>query len=134
MRLFITISALIIASSSGGFATDTRGLVQEFAACAGRHAAQMEWTWLTQEGNADLNHNRRAAFVDLIEALLPEAEAAGVSSRTILSWRIAAKSAQAQLLRRTLADRNAAHRVGASALARQHLAQCDDYLPARLEY
>jgi len=71
---------------------------------------------------------KRAAFADLVAAILPGAKSDGLAPRTVLNWRIEAKFAQARLLRlgdfgTELDARGAAH-----DRAERLLSQCDQML------
>ncbi len=77
---------------------------------------------------ADEAARKRAAFADLVAAILPGAKSDGLAPRTVLNWRIEAKFAQARLLNlgdfgTELDARGAAHARAASLLS-----QCDQML------
>lgn len=64
-----------------------------FATCAGRLSALMEHQWLVDGPASDVTKARRAALLDVVEALTPPDAATQV-----LVWRIEAKAAHATLL------------------------------------
>lgn len=76
---------------------DGHDLVRDFAACAGRYSAKMEHLWLMGHA-AEEAQRRRMAFVELLDALVPDAYANGLSPRRVLAWRIDAKFAYAAML------------------------------------
>ncbi len=70
-------------------------IVWTFASCTGRLSAQMEHQWLFSDPASDLTEARRATMIALLEAsMAPE------DGPAVLSHRIQAKLAQAQLLTR----------------------------------
>ena len=87
--------ALLGAPASHAQAFDPEQQLQAFATCAGRLSAIMEHQWLFDGAAADQTKVRRAAVLDLIDAIMPPERADDV-----LHWRIAAKYAQSTLLTR----------------------------------
>ena len=96
--------------------------VRLFAICAGRYSALAEHQALFDGGASEAAGARRDLFVELLEAVLPDAPA--LRGETALAWRVAAKHAQAVLLRRAsfLDDRAAAER--SRQAAEYHFAEC----------
>jgi len=68
-------------------------LVSSFAVCAGRFSAELEHAWLVSDARADEIAHRRAQFIDLLIATVPDDQ-----RRHALHLRIDAKVAHAQLL------------------------------------
>ncbi len=88
-----------------------------FAVCAGRLSAQMEHQWVTDGPASEGTKRARDAMAELAEAITPPGMAAEV-----MSWRIAAKVAQAALLAQA---RHGADPQGhAAARAETLVAQC----------
>ena len=79
---------------------------QNFATCAGRFSALVEFERLFDGAASEQAEIERELFVALLEATLPDATDLGVSGRVALAWRIEAKMAQAQLLTRGAFDQN----------------------------
>ncbi len=114
---------------AGPASADSRSLVREFAACAGRYSAQMEWRWLMSVEGADVSAANRAYFVDLIEAVMPEALNDGLHPRDVLAWRIEAKHAQAKLMQVATFSQEADVATPAVQSAVHYLSYCDAMLP-----
>lgn len=115
---------------AGPAAADSRALVREFAACAGRYSAQMEWRWLMSAEGADASAANRAYFVDLIDAVMPDALEDGVDPRDVLAWRIEAKHAQAKLMNVMTFSVEADVATPAAQSAAHYLSYCDAMLPS----
>lgn len=94
-----------------------------FAACAGRYSATMEHAWLMGQDGAEAR-DRRAVFVDLLEALQPQAVAQGLTGPALLQARIAAKAAQARLLNLASFHTEPGQQRRAHAAARRAMAPC----------
>ena len=95
-------AALIWAMMAGGGAqaldTSARHQAEQIAQCTGRMSAVVEFDWLLNPTRADEAARQRQAFVDVLEAMMPYAEAAGMAPREVLAQRISAKRAHAELL------------------------------------
>lgn len=68
-------------------------LASAFASCAGRFSAELEHAWLMQDARTDEIAQRRAQFIALVSATVPEDR-----QRNALHLRIDAKVAHARLL------------------------------------
>lgn len=71
-----------------------------FAICAGRFSALAEHQRLFDGAASERADARRATFDDLLDAVMPDARDWGMPGDMALSWRLAAKFAQAELLQR----------------------------------
>jgi len=69
--------------------------IHQFATCAGRLSAEMEHQWLLSDPDARRTEAIRESMLDVL-ASLTQAE----QGRTVLQWRIEAKTAHAALLSR----------------------------------
>ncbi len=90
-------SIVILAGLMGVFqAQATLGQTADlrlFASCAGRLSALMEHQWLLSDAEADVTAAQRDAMLSLVSTMVgPEDEALA------LTWRVAAKAVQADLL------------------------------------
>ena len=93
--------------------------VDAFADCAGRYSAEMEHAWLVDTSGADEMQQKRATFVALLEAVMPEQ-----SGRLVLDRRIQAKFAHAKLLQQADLGTDRARANRARMVAQTHLAAC----------
>ena len=94
-----------------------------FASCLGRLSATREHAWLM--GGAD--HQTEAAysiFEDLLEAVIDDARATGLTGPALLSRRINAKMAQAQLLQAATFVENERQSRNSARLAEHYLLAC----------
>ncbi len=95
---YLTAFLSVLASPCLALPETPEGQVRFFAICAGRFSALAEHQRMFDGPASEHSDARRAEFETLIAAVQPDAHGRGVRGETILSWRIAAKSAQAQLL------------------------------------
>lgn len=89
--LFLALGAL----PAGAGASDAEEQLRTFATCAGRLSALMEWQWMVDGPGSEHTARQRAAMIDLIAATMPDDY-----GRTVLHWRISAKTAHRALLDR----------------------------------
>ena len=82
-RLCIVLT-LLLGGTLAQTATAGSTLIRDFAACAGRYSASLERDWLLDLPSADRDAHQRAAFIELLEALLPYAREEGLTGREIL--------------------------------------------------
>ncbi|MEM9475324.1 MAG: hypothetical protein AAGA71_08515 [Pseudomonadota bacterium] len=106
-------------------ASAARDLVRDFAVCTGRLSAEMEHSWLMQDGRGDATQTRRDAMADLLTAVTDADNALRV-----YDLRINAKLAHSSLLTQASfgPDRDQAER--ARRLAKAHVAGCTAFLLA----
>ena len=83
--------ALLLAPTTLAAMSNT--LYSTFASCTGRMSAEMEHAWLMHDPHAEEHEFRRAQFVDLLDAVVPDH-----LKRRALVLRIDAKHAHARLL------------------------------------
>ncbi|MBT9382568.1 hypothetical protein KM176_01735 [Pseudooceanicola sp. CBS1P-1] len=97
------------------------GLAGQFAICAGRYSAFVDWSYLLPPGPAltRLHEARRAALTALQEAAADPRDA-----RRLLALRIEAKQAQAHLLHRSRFNSDPEDARRAAALAQRQLTAC----------
>ncbi|MGR3803645.1 hypothetical protein [Marinibacterium profundimaris] len=96
--------------------------VRLFAQCAGRYSALAEHEALFDGAASERAQARRDLYVELMEAVLPDA--AALSGGTALAWRIAAKHAQSVLLRRATFLEDPAAAARSRRAAEYHFAEC----------
>lgn len=113
--------ALTMSMVGGAKALDD--LTREFAYCTGRYSAEMEHAWLMSEADALPSEAKRAAFVQLLEAVAPVN-----SGPSVLNHRISAKVAHAALLARASFSGDPETKQSAQTQALAHLQACDRYL------
>lgn len=90
-----------------------------FADCTGRLSALMEHQWIVDPPASDLTRAQRARMIDLLEATMrPE------DGRAVLTRRVEAKMAQAQLLTRARYDAHPRDAARAQRLAERELSAC----------
>lgn len=94
LRTFALTSFMFLAPALTAAAGEA-SLTQQFATCAGRLSAQMEFEWLLTDPAADQTEQERAAMIALLDSV-----AAPEDRRRALAIRIEAKHAQSVLLTR----------------------------------
>lgn len=92
---FLAVFLGLCASANLGLANNAPDPLHQFATCAGRLSAEMEHQWLLSDPDARRTEAIRQSMLDVL-ASLTQAE----QSRTVLQWRIEAKTAHAALLSR----------------------------------
>jgi hypothetical protein len=97
---------------------------QVFAVCAGRLSALTEHQWLTDGPASEKTARLRDAFADLLEAVEPEARAAGMPGTSTIAWRVGAKAAERALLDDALFATDPGRRKRAGAAAEANIAAC----------
>ncbi|MEM6341378.1 MAG: hypothetical protein AAF729_09525 [Pseudomonadota bacterium] len=100
--------------------------VKFFATCTGRLSAVIEHQWHHDGPGSEQTEARRAVFVDLINALMPYVDR--IDSRSILSLRVHAKLAHAQLLQQILNASDPRISARAKRVAQSYLSQCEAVL------
>ena len=92
-KIFSGLTLALLVAPIGGPAHAMPGEMQEmvrlFASCAGRYSATMEHEWLMGRDGRVAEAQRRG-FVALLDAVLPDARAAGMTGPQVLSLRIEA--------------------------------------------
>lgn len=121
--MFLSSCVLALTLSPGVPVSAQDDLVSTFATCAGRLSALMEHQWLTDTTNADETRARRAQMVDLLHAVTPPGQ-----GRQVLSRRIEAKFALAELLTRATFGTAGKETAKAAALVEIHIAACNSLL------
>ena len=116
------LTALIVATGADALRA-SEDVVWTFASCTGRLSAQMEHQWLMSDPTSDQTAARRAAMISLLEATM-----APDQGRTVLSWRIEAKHAQAQLLTRAHFNNDDEDAAWAQNRAEAEIAACNGLL------
>lgn len=95
--LLIPVAALIAAFTvpMPSHANGPEQHLRNFATCAGRLSAVMEFQWMFDGPASEQTKAQRTAVLDLIGAIMEPGQ-----DRTVLHWRLSAKHAQAVLLTR----------------------------------
>ncbi|MBB97219.1 MAG: hypothetical protein CML68_21795 [Rhodobacteraceae bacterium] len=114
---YLGLSLCLLAAPAAALPHAPADLVRLFSICAGRYSALAEHEALFDGAASDRAGARRDLFVDLVDTVLPDARAGGLSGQRALAWRISAKHAQAVLLLRAtfLRDPEAAARARRAA-------------------
>jgi hypothetical protein len=100
-----------------------------FAECAGWLLALEEHQRLFDGARSELTATHRAAFLDLLDAVLPDAEAQGLPAGTAMSWRVVARAEQGALLGRAAFAGDAWAREPARSAATARVDGCLRLLP-----
>ncbi len=100
-----------------------------FADCAGRLLAEEEHLRLSDGAASETAAARRAAFLDLLDAVLPDARQGGLPDRAALHGRVGARAAQAALLSRAAFAADPLARAPARDAAGARIAACLRLLP-----
>lgn len=116
-------AVLAFAAHLSGPARAEDDLLRIIASCAGQLSAELEHQWLMGEPDAEATEARRAALLDILEALLPEDRKSDA-----LNWRIEAKVAQAALLSRATFSEEESDRYWALRRARDVTAACVGFI------
>ncbi|QEW21405.1 hypothetical protein LA6_003613 [Marinibacterium anthonyi] len=95
LALCLTLAAPVPAHALPHSAADR---ARFFAICAGRYSALADHEALFDGVASEQAASRRDQFVGLLDAVMPDARDGGLTGVMVLSWRIAAKHAQAMLL------------------------------------
>jgi hypothetical protein len=94
-------------------------LAREFAYCVGRLSATMEHQWLLSDPASDLTERQRGAIISLLETVSPPDQGGA-----LMTLRLSAKFAHADLLRRAAFEPDARHAEAARHQAEIALGQC----------
>ena len=95
-----------------------------FATCTGRLSALEEHQWLFDGAASEATRRQKDALAALLDAVLPDAEAAGLPRHQPLAWRVAAKAAQAALLQDAAFATDPLRRDPSRRAADDHVADC----------
>lgn len=96
-----------------------------FSACAGRFSAAAEFSYLFPDRDAGASLHRRELFLEMLAAVMPAAQAAGLPPEMSMSVRIEAKAAQRDLLHRAAFSFDPLAAEPAEAASAQFLADCE---------
>jgi len=94
-------------------------LASIMAGCVGRYSAQLEHAWLMNDPSSAALERRRAIFLSILDAAMPE----GAGPR-ILHHRIEAKHAQARLLTSASFDTHQGRATWSKRRARIYIERC----------
>lgn len=125
MKTLLTGIAIVFfnAGSAAWAGPDISDLTRQFAYCAGRLSAQMEFQWLMSDPASDRTQSERAAMIGLVEAVAQPGQ-----GKALLNLRIEAKQAQARLLSQALFHDDREIQLHAKERAENELAQCRSLL------
>ena len=105
LRTFLAALGAFLATHAAALPNSAHERARIFADCAGWLLALEEHQRLFDGPASEVTAVRRAAFLDLLDAVLPVAEEQGLPAGAALSWRVTARAGQASLLTRaTFAD------------------------------
>ncbi len=79
----------------------TEARLRAFSVCAGRLRAQTEHYWLFSDPASDQSTALLEQYEELIAAILPLAQADGLTGRDVLNWRVSARLSHRALLQQT---------------------------------
>lgn len=99
LKTFAAAMALLVPAPAGQAATtEATERARLFADCAGRFLAVAEHEAMFDGTAADEAMARRDGFVDLLDAVLPDALGDGLAPSRVRSWRAEARATQRALL------------------------------------
>ena len=107
---------------------DLNAQARSFAVCAGRLSALVEHQWMFDGAGSEDTQLRRATFLELLDAVLPHLRDRGIDRHHVLHWRIEAKQAQAQLLRRATFGKPGRTMRQARMTSTQYIQHCNSLL------
>ncbi|WP_047995777.1 hypothetical protein [Puniceibacterium sp. IMCC21224] len=102
--------------------------VQVFATCVGRLSAVMEFQWMFDGPASERTQKVRRGVEALLDAVLPQALAGGLSGVQALDWRIRAKVAQAALLQQATFGTDPRRMRMAQRAAEMYQGECESML------
>lgn len=115
-----------LVAGASGWPANPKEQVRVFATCSGRLSAMMEHQWIKDGPAADRTKARRDLFVDMIDAVLPDAT--DLEPRRVFHWRLRAKAAHSALLQDTVFSTDMRRVREAERLAQMHISQCEAIL------
>jgi len=119
----VIISLVALPVSGAAELSGTRNPLQQFSTCVGQLSAQMEFEWLFNGPASEVTEMRRAAMLELVQAVMGEAD-----GPKVLNWRITAKQAQAALLTRATFNEDPEDAAWAMQMAEDQAAFCTGLL------
>ncbi len=129
MRTILVALAVSVASQAAALPHAAHERARVFADCAGWLLALEEHQRLFDGAASERTAAHRAAFLDLLGAVLPDAEAQGLPEGAALSWRVTARAEQGALLTRAAFASEPLARAPADVAARSRIAFCIGLLP-----
>jgi hypothetical protein len=129
VRTILAALAALCATHAAALPPSSHERARVFADCAGWLLALEEHQRLFDGAASEVTASRRAAFLDLLDAVLPDATAQGLPDGTALSWRVTARAEQAILLTRAAFAEDPLARPASAAAAEARVAGCLRLLP-----
>lgn len=117
VRSLLCLGALFWASDAAAEAQ--LDLVRLFATCSGAAMAELEHAWLFGDPGADELERRRAHFLSVLDAIVPDAR-----SGEALAYRVEARAAHRALLSDASFGADATHARWAARRAQDQMALC----------
>jgi hypothetical protein len=121
--------AALVATQSAALPVSPHERARLFADCAGWLLAVEEHQRIFDGPASEETARRRAEFLDLLDAVLPDAEAQGLPEGTALAWRVTARAEQSALLTRAAFAPDPHARGPALAAAEGRVSVCLGLLP-----
>jgi hypothetical protein len=121
--------AACVATQSAALPVSPHERARVFADCAGWLLAVEEHQRIFDGAASEETARRRAAFLDMLDAVLPHAEAQGLPPGTAMSWRVTARAEQSALLTRAAFATDPRARAPALVAAEAREAACVALLP-----
>ena len=106
LKTFVFLVLFLAAEAGLALPQSPSERAQFFAICAGRFSALAEHQRLFDGAASEAADAQRREFDTLLEAVLPDARDWGMPGNMVLSWRLTAKMAQAELLHRSVFQRD----------------------------
>lgn len=128
MKTWIAILAVALSAPASLQAGSASERARMFASCAGRFLAVAEHEALFSGAATDRAMARRDAFLDLLDAILPHAQADGLDAQRVIVWRSDARAAQRALLASGEFNMRPAQAAAARERAADYVTLCDGLL------
>ena len=123
-RTILTGLVLTFATAAGALPHSPSERANLFASCAGRLLALEEHQRLTDGPASEETARLRGIFLDLLDAVLPDAQAYGMPKGYEMQWRVMARAEQRSLLSRAAYASDVSARAPAQTAADRHVAVC----------
>lgn len=129
LRTLLVALTALSATPSAALPLSSHERARVFADCAGWLLALEEHQRLFDGAASEVTAMRRAAFLDLLDAVLPDAEAEGLPAGQAMSWRVIARAEQRALLSRAAFAGDPLARAPSAAAATARVTSCLRLLP-----
>ena len=129
LKTFLVATLAVTATSAAALPHSPAERARTFADCAGRLAALEEHQRLFDGPASERTAGLRATFLDLLDAVTPDAVAYGLPPEDTLNRRVAARADHRGLLSRASFATDPLARAPAAEAASRHIAACTRLIP-----